>query len=107
MRGDVRVERHLIVAMPAPPEPVPVAGLVHGNAINPRAKRRLAAEAMDGAEHTQEDLLREVEGFVTVAEEVHGQLHDHALVLSHQFGAGRLVARCTPLHERGFANADF
>src|SRR5690348_11927233 len=74
VRRDVRVERDLIVAVPPPPEPMPVARLVDRDAINPGAKTRLATEPMDGAENPEEHLLGEVEGFVAFAEEVDGQL---------------------------------
>ena len=106
MRRHVDVERHLVVAMTAAPEPMTVARLVDGDAIYPRAKAGLPAEAMDCAEDTKEDFLREVERFVAVAEQIDRQLHDHPLVFSDEFGAGRLIPRCTPLHQRGFADAD-
>ena len=61
---------------------------------------------MNGAEDAQEDFLREVEGFVAVAEQVDRQLHDHPLVVGDQLCTGVFVARCTPLHQRRFANAD-
>ena len=106
MRGDVLIERHLIGAMPPPPEPVPVARLVDGDAVDPGAQARLAAEAVDGAEDAEEDFLRQVERFVAIAQQVHRQLDDHPLVLGHQLGAGGLVAGGAALHERRFAAAD-
>ena len=106
MRGDVLIERHLIGAVAPPPEPVPVARLVHRDPIDPGAKARLAAEAVNGAEDAEEDFLGEVERFVAIAQQVHRQLDDHPLVLGDQLGAGRLLARGTPLHERGLTAAD-
>ena len=61
---------------------------------------------MDGAEDAQEDFLREVERLFAVAQQVDGELDDHALVLGDQLGAGRFVAGGTALHERRFAAAD-
>ena len=106
MRGDVLIERHLIGAMAPAPEAVPVARLVHGDAVDPGAKARLAAEAVDGAEDAEEDFLRQVQRFVAVAQQVHRQLDDHPLVLGDQLGAGRLLAGCAALHERRLAAAD-
>ena len=106
MQRDVLIERDLIRTMTPPPEAVPVARLVHGYAIDPGAKARLSAKAMNGPEDAEEDFLREIERFVAVAEEVHRELHDHALMLSHELGAGRLVARCTALHKRRLTAAD-
>ena len=67
----------------------------------------MTAEPMNRAEDAKEDFLREVERFVAVAQQVHRQLHDHALVFRHQLGTRRLIAFGAPLHERGFAIADF
>ena len=106
MRGHVLIERHLVGAMAPPPEPVAVARLVHGDAVDPGAQARLAAEAVNRAEDAEEDFLGEVERFVPVAQQVHGQLDDHPLVLGHQLGAGRFVARRAALHERRLATAD-
>ncbi len=61
----------------------------------------------NGAEDPEEDFLGEVERLVAVAEQVQGQLIDHALVTGYQFGAGRLFARGTTLDERCLAVADF
>ena len=105
MRGDVRIERDLIAAMPAPPEAMAIARLVDRNAVDPGAQARLAAEPVNGAEDAQEDLLRQIERFVAVAQQVDGQLHDHPLVLGDQLGARALVAGCTALHERRLASA--
>ena len=66
----------------------------------------MAAEDVDGAEHAQEDFLRQVERFVVVVEEVQRQLIDHPLVLAHQFGAGILVARGAALDQRRFPATD-
>ena len=61
---------------------------------------------MNGPEYPEEDFLREVERFVPIAEEIHRELHDHALVLGDQIGARRFIAGGAALHERGFAAAD-
>ena len=106
MRGDVLIERHLIGAVAPPPEAVPVARLVDGDAVDPGAEARLAAEPVDGAEDAQEDFLRQVERFVAIAEQVHRQLDDHALVLGDELGAGRFVAGGAALDERRLAAAD-
>ena len=106
MRGDVLIERHLIGAMAAPPEPVAVARLVHGDAVDPGAQARLAAEPVNRAEDAEEDFLGEVERFVAIAEQVHRELDDHPLVLGDQLGAGRFVAGGAALHERRLAAAD-
>ena len=103
VRRDVLIERHLIGAVAPPPEAVAVARLVDGDAVDPGAEARLAAEAMDGAEDAEEDFLREVERLVAVAQQVDRQLDDHALVLGDQLGTGRLVAgaqRCTSAASR-------
>ena len=106
MRGDVLIERHLIGAVAPAPEPVAVARLVDGNPVDPGAQARLAAEPVDGAEDAQEHFLRQVERLVAIAQQVHGQLDDHPLVLGHQLGAGRFVAGGAALDERRFAAAD-
>jgi len=61
---------------------------------------------MDGAEDPEEDLLRQVQRFVAVAEQVHGKRDDHPLVLGNELRACRLLARSAALDERGFAAAD-
>ena len=106
MRGDVLVERHLIGAMPPAPEAMAVARLVHRDAIDPGAQARLSAEAVDGAEDAEEDVLGQVERLVAIAEQVDRELHHHALVLGDQIGARRLVAGRAALHERRFAAAN-
>ncbi len=104
--ADVLVERDLLGAVPPAPPALAVAGLVDDDAIDPGAKGRVAAERVDGAEHPQEDLLRQIEGLVMVAQQVERQLVDHPLMLAHQFRAGVFVARGTPLHEGRFAATD-
>ena len=107
MRRDVRHRANLIGAVAPAPEAVAVPRLIDGDAVDPGAKARLAAEAADGAEDAEEDLLGEVEGFVAIAEQVHRQLDDHPLMLGDELGEGGFVARCAPLDERRFAAADF
>ncbi len=101
------VERHLIGAVAPPPEPVAVPRLVDRDAVDPGAEARLPAEAVDGPEDAQEDFLREVERLVAIAQQVHRQLHDHALVLGDELGRRRFVAGGAPLHERRFGARDF
>ena len=106
MRGDVLVERHLIRAVATPPEPVPVARLVDGDPVDPGTEARLAAESVNGAEDAEEHFLRQVQRFVVIAEQVHGELHDHPLVLGHELRAGRFLADGATLDERRLAAAD-
>ena len=67
----------------------------------------MAAEGVNGAEDPQEDLLREVERFVVVAQQVERQLVDHALVLVDQLGARVFVVRGAALNQQRLAAADF
>ena len=67
---------------------------------------RLPPELGEGAEHLEEDVLGEVERLVTVAQQVIGQLEDHALVLVDQVHTGRFVAPRTPGHQGRFAILD-
>src|SRR4029453_9763071 len=60
VRRDVRVERDLIGFVAPPPEAVPVARLVDGNAVDPGAEARLAPESMNGGEDAKEHLVRKV-----------------------------------------------
>ena len=103
VRGHVLVERHLVGLVAPPPPALAVARLVDDDAVDPGLEGRLAAEVVDGAEDAEEDFLGEVEGLVAVAQQVQGQLEDHALVAGHQLGAGRLLARGAALDERRFA----
>ena len=54
----------------------------------------------------EKDFLREVEGFVVVAEQVQRELIDHPLVLGDELGAGVFVAGGTALDEGGFPAPD-
>jgi len=60
---------------------------------------------MDGAEDPEEDVLRQIQRLVAIAQEVHGQLNHHALVFCDEFGAGRFVPGDAPLDQGGFPNA--
>lgn len=60
---------------------------------------------MDGAEHPEENILRQIQGFVAIAQQVHGQLNDHALMFRDELGTGRFVLRDAPLDEGRFPNA--
>ncbi len=106
MIADVLVERDLLRAMPPAPPALAVSGLVHDDPVHPGAQGRVAAEAVNGAENAEKHLLRKVERFVVVAEEVQRKLVDHALVLAHQLRAGLFVARGTTLNQRGFTPSD-
>jgi hypothetical protein len=61
---------------------------------------------VDRSEDTEEDFLREVEGLVAVAEEVHRQLHDHALVLGDELRAGKLFPGGAALDQHRLPAAD-
>ena len=102
----VLVERDLARPVTPPPPALPVARLVDDDAVDPGAEGGLAAEAGERAEDPQEDLLRQVERFVPVAEQVQGQRVDHPLVDGDELGAGRLVARVAARDERGFVAVD-
>src|SRR4029078_13350123 len=104
--GHVRIERHLVRAVTPTPEAMAVPGLIDGNAVDPRPQAGVAAETMDGAEDAKEDVLREVERLVAVAEQVDGQLNDHPLVLAQQFGKGSVFPGRTALHKGGLATPD-
>ena len=60
---------------------------------------------MDSAKDSEEDILRQIESLVAIAQEVHGQLNHHALMLCDELGAGRFILRDAPLNEGGFPNA--
>jgi len=102
----VLIERHLIGAVPPPPESVAVPRLVDGDAVDPGPQARLAAEPVNGAEDAEEHFLREVERFIAVAQQVHRQLHDHALVLGDEFRAGKLFPSGTALDQHRLPPAD-
>jgi hypothetical protein len=67
----------------------------------------LAPESGDRPEHPEKDLLREVERFLAIAQQVDRQLDDHPLMFGDELGTGGLFAHCTPLHQRRFADANF
>lgn len=50
--------------------------------------------------------MRQVQGLVVIAQQVHGQLDDHPLVRSHQLRVGRFIARRAALYQVGFAIPD-
>ncbi len=106
MHSHVFVERHLIRPVAPAPEAMAVARLIDGDAVDPGPKARLATEAMNGPEDTQEDFLGDIERFVAIAQKVDSQLDHHPLVLTNELSAGAFVLGCTPLHQRGFACAD-
>ena len=61
---------------------------------------------MERAEDPQEDLLRKIERFFAVAQQMGSQPQHQAMVLEHQRRVGGLVAREAPFDERGFAAGD-
>ena len=108
VRGHVLIERHLVGAMPPAPEAVPVARLVDRRSGRSRCEGiDCPRNRLNGAEDAQKDFLREVERFVAIAQQVDRQLNDHPLMFGDELGAGGLLARCAPLHERCFADANF
>ena len=92
--------------MAPPPEPVTVPRLIDRDPVDPGSQAGLATEAMDGAEDAQEHLLRQIERFVALAQQVHGELKHHALMFGDQLTSRGFVAVGTPLHERRFTPAD-
>jgi hypothetical protein len=80
--------------------------LVDDDAEDPGAEAGLPAKAVQHAEDAQEDLLRDVEGLLTVAKEVERQLVNHALVLGHQLGVRELVSRRAALDEGRLTTRD-
>src|SRR5262245_1900 len=105
MRGHVRIERDLIGLVTTPPPPLAIASMVDDDAINPRLQGRLTAELVNRAEDVEEDVLRQVRGFVPVTEHVVRELKHHPLVTRDQFGTRRLFTGGTALDERGLAGA--
>ena len=105
VQRDVLIERHLIRPVATAPEAVPVARLVDGDAVDPGAEARLTAEPVNGAEDAKEDFLREIQRFVVIAEQVHGQLDDHPLVFGHELRTGRFLTGRTALDERRLSAA--
>src|SRR5262245_40778447 len=99
MSGHVRIERDLVGAVTAAPEPVAVSRLIHRDAINPGTQRRLPAKTANGAKDSEENLLGEIERFVAVAKQVHRHLDDHALVLGDELREGNFVAGRATLNQ--------
>ena len=94
------------LAPPSPPA-LTIPCLVHDDAVNPGPKRRMAAERVNRPEDAQEHFLRQIQGFVVVAQEVQGQLVDHPLVFRHQLGTRLLVPRGTALDQGGLTATYF
>ena len=61
---------------------------------------------MNGSEDPEKHLLREIERFFPIPEQIRRELHDGPLVLGDQFLRRRLIARGAALHERGLAVAN-
>jgi len=103
---DMFIERHLIGTVAPAPETMPVTGLIDRDAIDPGAQAGLSTEPIDGGEDAEEDVLRQVERLFAIAQEVGGQLDNHALVFGHQFGTGHFVGVRAALHQRRLAAID-
>jgi hypothetical protein len=72
--GDMLIERHLVGAPAAAPEPLSVARLVDDDAVDPGLERGLPPERVDGAKDAEEDFLGKVEGLVAVAQQVQARV---------------------------------
>src|SRR5436853_6383513 len=107
MLTDVLVERNLIGPRAPPPPSLAVSCLIHDDAEDPGAERRLAAKPMKRAKDSKKNFLRKVERFFAVAEQVRRKAEHEPVVLEHQGGVGGLVARQAPLDESGFGAGDF
>ena len=88
------------------PEPMAVARLVDGNAINPGPQTGLPSEPVNRPENAKEHFLREIERLFPVSQKVARQLNNGSLVFCHQLGRRTFIARGTALHERRLAIAD-
>src|SRR5688572_17417306 len=103
---DVLIEGNLVGLVTPPPPSLPVTGLVDADAVNPSLESRLAAEIVNGAKDAEEDFLREVEGFVAVAEEVQGELEHHPFVAGHELSAGGRLTGGAAFDQRRLAVSD-
>src|SRR5574341_2419380 len=103
----MRFERNLITSVPSAPPTLPIPRLIYGNAVNPRPQRGLTTEAMQRSKDSQEDFLRQIEGFVAISEQMAGQPEYHAMVLRNKECTCILVARDTALHEQAFTPRNF
>ena len=74
--------------------------------INPRQQPTVVLEAAKPSLHPQEDLLREIQRFVVIPQQVERQLVDHALMLVDQVGARILVVRGAALNQQRLSAAD-
>src|SRR6188472_2033196 len=88
--------------MTTPPPALPVAGLIDDDAVDPGPESRLAAETGERPEDSEKDLLRQVQGFIGVLEEVQRKGVNHALVSIDQVGAGGFVAGVTAFNKGSF-----
>ena len=89
--SDVLVERHLIRPLTAPPPALPVPHLIDDDPEYPGAQRRLPAEAVQRAEDAQEHLLRHIERFFAVAEQMRREPEYKTMMLEDQCGMGGVV----------------
>jgi hypothetical protein len=101
--ANVLVERHLICAMPPSPPALPVSNLIDDDAEDPGAKGRLPAKTVQRSKDAKEDLLREIQRFLAVAEQVRRQPQHKPVMLVDQFRMGDLVTREAPFDEERLA----
>ena len=81
-----------------PPAPAVVA-LIDDDAVDPGLDAAATFEAADGAIDLQEDVLRDVLGFLRVAQEPGGQIEDHPVTIRMVFGGGGLEVGEFQLHK--------
>ena len=79
-----------------------VLAVVHRDPIQPRGKRRIAAEVTDRLEHADEDFLRHVLRFRLVAEHARQQAIDRALMAQDQLVERSFVAALQPCDQAPF-----
>ena len=104
--ANVLVERHLICPLAPPPPSLPVPHLVDDDPEDPGAQRRLPAETVQGAEHPQEHLLRQIERLFAVAEQMGREAEHETVMLEHERGVREVVAGDAPFDECSFATGD-
>ena len=83
----------------------PVQAGVDGDAIEPRADRRLALEPREAAPRAKESILRQVAGIGVIADEPVADLIDRSLVPSHEQVEGIASAFPARRHQRPIVEA--
>src|SRR5215213_7534671 len=101
--ADVLVQRYLIRSRSPAPPALPVTYLIDDDSEDPGAKRRLAAEPVQGSEDPQKHFLRQIEGLFTIAEQVGGEAQHQPMMFEDQGCVRLLVARQTSLDQDSFA----